>query len=169
MRCDSPGLGQEPTLDRRSALYTPVWGVTQYCFCHWSQTRQTQHLNESQTCIVRESACGMGTTLRACGGNVELPFLCTSIAFVLRILLELPLPWKLQPWLPCPCQPSLSICPLSSSTAGPKGEFLFPSTLQLHGASGNSVFCSRLSSHTGSDSVFCKAGLRLRGLHITSP
>lgn len=129
MKCDSPGLGQEPTSDRPSALYPPVLGVTQYHFCHWSWTLQTQHLNEPQT---YERTCGMGTALCACGGNVELPSLCTSIPFVLRILLELPLPWKLQPWLPCPCQPSLSVCRLSSYTAGPKGEF--PATLQPHGA-----------------------------------
>ena len=55
MKCDSPGLGQEPASDRRSALYTPVLGVTPYHFCHWSRTRQTQHLNEFQTCAVIES------------------------------------------------------------------------------------------------------------------
>lgn len=55
MKCDSPGLGQEPTSDRLSALYPPVLGVTQYHFCHWSRTLQTQHLNESQTWVMRES------------------------------------------------------------------------------------------------------------------
>lgn len=55
MKCDSPGLGQEPTSDRLSALSPPVLGVTQYHFCLWSRTLQTQHLNESQTCVLRES------------------------------------------------------------------------------------------------------------------